>query len=222
MVSWKELKKRYGIPNKPISLASSWLSNPEGAYTWEDWERDSSAEYPFRYFVFESIPRALSRRMFRAEMKYLDFKSFYIVKDHLLDLRNTPVDSGITPYRKGWLSPQEIIEAAIIAGFFRYVQLLNDRYGGLKDCQDKAKNWFYSVYDKKEKSCAAEQVEFYNRIAELVEFFNIKLPEKLKKRNGTCYDPENPDAMKILDEELRLEINEHLIEIVRLRHRMEP
>jgi len=222
MKLWRDIKKRYGIPNKPLALPSSFLSNPGDKYTWEDWEKESKDKYPFRYLLFESIPKYIGYQYYKADKLLYDFKSFHIAKEHLLDLRNTPVDSGITPYRKGWLSPHEVIEAAIIASFFRYVQLLNDRYDGIKSCQDNAKNWLYSAYNKKEKSSAAEQVEFYNRIAELVEFFNIKLPEKLKKRNGTRYDPENPDAMKILDEELRLEINEHLIEIVRLRHRMEP
>jgi hypothetical protein len=83
------LKKERSWPWTPLdwpaALPLRGFSNP-GAYTWEDWDRDTSAQFPVRFFLQRTLPghyRRLTRRLEDAKWWVIDL----FRRPHMIDTR---------------------------------------------------------------------------------------------------------------------------------------
>jgi len=69
------------------SLPSRKFSPFEKGYCWEDFDKLIAEQYPIRNWIFNVFFSWFSKKAYRLTMRWYDFKSIWINKDHLIDLR---------------------------------------------------------------------------------------------------------------------------------------
>lgn len=128
---WKYLDSKFGIPKEETPRALPW--NPDfitdkKEYGWDDWGRDMKKKYPIRYWIFHEfdIWVSVKYRIWVEDPIYW-FKSIFIKKQHLLDLRKGEWDKSFLGYKYGYESPGKVVEMAVYAAFTNYIEEL-DKY----------------------------------------------------------------------------------------------
>lgn len=119
---WTPLKK-------PYSLALRGWSD-DGAYTWEDWERDAKAAFPVRYFLQETVPSAWRRlKNLLRNLKWGVIDVFR--RPHMIDTRCPGYGFN---YRGGY---NDLPEKMFCACFALFKEFMETEYPGHVD-------WEYS------------------------------------------------------------------------------
>lgn len=116
----KRNKKWYSLPS-PVDLGwseynaledSDWSDEPKGK-TWQDWHAHVKAHYPIKYFLVESLPTFLRRKVWWPIKHPAERLRYWLVSHlipsrryHMLDLRQ---EGG---YRYGWRDvPEKMLYA---------------------------------------------------------------------------------------------------------------
>ena len=195
------------IPNKPKALPIKSFSK-EGDYCWEDWERDSKKKYPVRYFLYETIPRYFSSKIYSYRMRYYDFVSIYFTKDHLIDIRNVynskEIIDPVISYKGGYIDNCDKMSLAIVKVFLDYVKEEQDFHRSVYK-----KEFNIDTVNEIQEPEMSFQKERYLMVLELYEYFTNTYPEKYKNLINNC-------GYKQM-EELEEEFNSKLIEVIKIR-----
>ena len=90
----KKIKSLFSLPGpKELgksdhnSLPSRKFSPFEKGYCWEDHHKLIAERYPIRNWIFNVLFRWFRQVAYNTRMRWYDFKSIWINKDHLIDLR---------------------------------------------------------------------------------------------------------------------------------------
>ena len=77
----------------PSALPMRFHAEPED-YTWEDWAEEMKVKYPYKFLLFETIPRYIDKKIYSLGERWYKIRSLYWTKQHLLDLRNYEYEYG--------------------------------------------------------------------------------------------------------------------------------
>jgi len=90
----KKIKSLFSLPGPKELGKSEYNSLPlrefspfETGYCWEDFHKLIAERYPIRNWIFNVFFRWFSQRAYNLRMRWYDFKSVWINKDHLIDCR---------------------------------------------------------------------------------------------------------------------------------------
>ena len=115
---WRRIK-----PPTPSSLPMRWLcDDAENTYTWEDWERDTRRDYPFRYWLTHTFPSYFWRpkHIVSDAWYWLKCHTLPSYRFHMLDMRNP--GPGID-YTHGWIDRDTAILYAAFTCLRQFVEL---------------------------------------------------------------------------------------------------
>ncbi|HSH25593.1 MAG TPA: hypothetical protein VLA13_08660, partial [Massilibacterium sp.] len=105
---WLRLPTPKEMGAKSNSLPCRKFSPWTEGYTWEDWEKEVKATYPFKYLVVETLPRKFDVKItMPLQHAYWWLRDKVVTKHHLVDVRQGY--NGFDIYRWGYCDPREKI-----------------------------------------------------------------------------------------------------------------
>jgi len=109
--------------------------------TWEDWDERVKREYPVRYFLSERVGKWLSLQASFAGHRFRRFKSRWIYRDHLVDLRGV---DNLWPYEYDHLLPSAVMWLASWKALMLYIEQEKPKDPALRGFtdEDKAEPWY--------------------------------------------------------------------------------
>jgi hypothetical protein len=190
---------------KPSALAVSWMKNPPGTLTWEQWEKDTKAKFPFKYFVFEDVPDYVWSMNRKVSDFLYHIKSVTYKKQHLLDLRQ-PKGSW-QEYKYGF---RDKVNTIVYANFNILCEFVEKEYNGRHDIHQHIEE----LKAEKDQYDPTPQINFLEKVLELYDWWKVELPKKGKELEEVLMsDIENNEYFD-KEHALDLEINEKLKEII--------
>ena len=171
------LRKLFHIPT-PVELGKSeydalpsdfFPNDVEDEYTWEDYDREMSAQYPVKWFLTRTIP-IFWRRYIWGRYAPLERARYWLVSHlvpsrryHMLDLRQPDPEL----YQYGWIdAPQQILYA---------------NFAILKNYVEGELEGKFPIEDETEWEGAADWNEHYREIENLYNYWTVKRPAWQKK-----------------------------------------
>jgi hypothetical protein len=132
------------------ALGSRKLTPFQEGPTWEDWNERVKREYPVRYLLSEVVGRWLSLQACFMRRRLGRFKSRWITRDHMLDLRGVET---LWLYEYNRLHPSTIMWLASWKALKLYIEQVKPTDPALKDFPEavKAEPWYVkdkAVYDE--------------------------------------------------------------------------
>jgi hypothetical protein len=154
---------------KPHALPMRMFKNKEGEYTWEDWHEEMKKKFPYKYFVYETIPDHFSYIFNKIDRKLYWVKSVTYKNQHLLDLRQS--EGSAYEYKFGYSDPRQKFIYAVFAILELYVQ----EHRGI-DGLKKRLAWQKTSDEPQEK-----WIEAYTVFIEIYNWWKEELPIKVKE-----------------------------------------
>lgn len=88
------------ILDKPDALPMRNFYSKPGDYCWEDWERDTKAAHPIRFFIGRTLPNVWHDIATRLRNAYWAIRHRTTNRYHLVKLSNA---GGVIEYNVGWI-----------------------------------------------------------------------------------------------------------------------
>lgn len=200
---FEEVKKILKVPGKPEALPIKGFCG-KSDYTWEDWQRDAKLAYPVQYFLSETVPR-FYRKNFVSKYRNItsDFKSRFIYKDHIVDLK-------MDDYKYGYLDVDSKIHHACFNLLCYFIEV---QHKGLKE-YEKFVSWQDIDGSPNER----------REILSIYTWFKFDRPREIaeiKKKNDIWFN--NPRSPKLMAEINKAETEfyeketEMLVNLIKLR-----
>ena len=234
---WDWLESKFGIPKSetPSSLPwSSHYTDEKHEYDWDDWRRDMKKKYPIRYWIFHefSIWASVKYRICIEDPIYW-FKSIFINKQHLLDLRKG-VWNKTDPlrYKFGYTDPHNVIEMALYVAFVNYLEELEANYGPKSwngEPEVSAIDMCIKIQQDADGDGDDNQwVQHYKKVKEIKIFFEEELPKLENSLNAMSLEkPCTREEASIFykekdafEKEVNSKLQEKFIEIIKIRQCM--
>jgi len=240
---WDWLDSKFGIPKSETPRSLPWnfgYTDEEHEYDWDDWGKEMKKKYPIRYFIFHEfdIWVSVKYRIYVEDPIYW-FKSMFIKKQHLLDLRKGEWSKGDMRYKFGYVDPHYVVEMAAYASFLNYLDELDANFGpkgwggeegvsGLEKCIKDKQEWLGNSECDGEKSAAQGWLDHYLKMKEIKIFFEEELPA-MEEQSNKMYPPKNItraearkyyDDKEAFDKNMKDKTTEMLCEIIKQRESM--
>lgn len=175
----------FGKLPKPYALPMKGFNHEPNAYCWEDWQKEHRLAYPFRYWLWETMPLwFIINITLPIKNAWYWVKTHTYKKYHLLDLRS---DVGIK-YSYGWLEN----DTAMMIACFNILRSFVEIENGLKSLSwnFQEEDWWKTITNKEQEIYFNQRADF-QAIAELYDWWMVcrnKEHESIKNMYSNRHD----------------------------------
>ncbi len=226
---WGFLESKFGIPKNetPRALPMRLIENDNDEYCWEDWHTEMKIKYPVRHWLFNEFNIWASVKYKILVEDPIDwFKSKFLLKEHIVDLRGTSIGTYEEVYKGGYINYSDVIQLSTYKAFKRYTDRLYSDENNLDNIIKRYES-FIKDASRFDRKYYLDGIKFFKRVQRIDYFFEVELREEYSKSLSFLNNSRNlsrEERKKLYEEHrksneiLEMKVTRYLCEIIKIRN----